>query len=239
VSRSTPCFVALCAASTLLIGCSHPTSERVRTASGSATSTSASSPTSSTAAQSSSSSTPIEPGSIEALADRLIRSTPDDVVQCTYLDDLRVHHQKLSDPGVHVDIERPDGTVAARAEAIRALLSDRRFASVPWADATLTDAYTSADPAGALLIFAFPRPVKVPTILGVPDEQEGDATTTTDAKGFGQMRPVSPDEARQFAAAREVQVSIDLRGSSPVVALVSGRTDPELCRLSEVPEGLR
>lgn len=228
MSRSTPCFVALCAASVLLSACSHPSPDRVATG---ATPTS----TSTTRSSEPSSTTP----ATKALADRLATSIPDDVVQCTYLDDLRVQHKKLSDPGVHIDIERPDGTVAARTEAIAALLSDPRFTSVPWADATLTDAYASADPAGALLVFAFPHPVKVPTVLGVPDEQEGDATTTTNAKGFGQMRPVTPDEARQFAAAREVQVSVDQRGATPVVALVQARVDPELCRLSDVPAGLR
>jgi hypothetical protein len=173
------------------------------------------------------------------LAERLATSIPTDVVQCTYLEELSHNHQRLSDPGVHIDTEHPDGTVAARTEAITGLLRDARFASVPWADATLTDAYASADPAGALLVFAFPHPVKVPTILGVPDEHEGDATTTTDAKGYGQMRPLTPDEAKQFAAAREVQVSVDQRGEVPVVASVRASVEPEMCRLSQVPQRLR
>jgi hypothetical protein len=161
------------------------------------------------------------------------------VVQCAALNELRISHHRLSDPGVHVDLEHPDGPFADRVRALVALLSDARYGSVPWSDAVLIDAYSQSDPRAASLVLAFAQPVSVPTILGVPDEREGEATTTTDARGYGQFRPVDPDEARQFRAAHEVEVGIDLRGRVPQIVVVKARTEPTMCRLSEVPEPQR
>jgi hypothetical protein len=81
--------------------------------------------------------------------------------------------------------------------------------------------------------------MRVPTTLGLPDAPAGDATTTTGADGLDPMRPVSPQEADRFAAALEVEATVDLGARPPAVAYVDARTIPTLCLLSEVPPSLR
>jgi hypothetical protein len=139
---------------------------------------------------------------------------------------------------VVIEPERPTGSVAARTSALRTLLADRRFARVQWDAATLTAAHVQADPARALLTLRFPRPMDVPTILGVPVDAQGDATGPTETSPEG-TRPLTPQDAARFAAALEVQVSIDLRGRRPIVTSVDARTIPTMCLLSEVPPSLR
>jgi hypothetical protein len=231
VSRSTPCFVALCAASALFVGCSRSAPDHVATAKapdlGPTAASSTSAPTPVTASTTT-------PASIAALADRLARSIPDDVFWCE-----NIIAGKYTDSG-RPELDRGAEHVTSGATpeqartALEALLRDGRFGSVPWDRAVLAQADVGPEIPGAVaLALEFDAPVSVPSTLGIVDEpSEGEVRVTTRG-GYPKTRKPTAHERERFEKAHEVGVVVDLASRSVRILSVS---EPVFCRVGH-PEG--